>query len=125
MAHRALAGQRIAGEWFAVKPSVAIAAVVPVRVFERFIYVAVQLLQEIESADDLAGTVEILQPFLQLWSVVRIAGKAVLNQHHLLFRAVLEREEARGRLDQTLDELILVQVDVHLESDLIVARTRN
>ena len=28
VAHRALAGQRIAGEWFAVKPSVAIAAVV-------------------------------------------------------------------------------------------------
>jgi len=92
-------------------------ALLAVGVFEALKDVSVQIVQEIESADDLAGTIKVLQPFLQRRAVVRIAGKAIWNQLHLLFRRVLEREGARGRLDQAFDGIVVIKVYVHFAQD--------
>src|SRR5215467_5874351 len=43
--------------------------------------VSIQLMQKIKGADDLSGAVEVMQPVLQLRAIVRIAGKAVHDQH--------------------------------------------
>jgi hypothetical protein len=79
--------------------------------------VGVQLAEEIESLDHVAGVVQLAQPFLQLRPVVRIAGKAVLDQFHLLFGGILEWKEAGGRLDETFDGVVVAKVDVHFAQD--------
>src|SRR5262249_49672326 len=45
-------------------------------IFERLMDVSIELVQKIEGANDLSGAVEVMQPILQLRTIVRIAGKA-------------------------------------------------
>src|SRR5262245_61708975 len=49
-------------------------------IFERLMDVSIELVQKIEGANDLSGAVEVMQPILQLRTIVRIAGKAVHDQ---------------------------------------------
>src|SRR5262249_23799924 len=58
--------------------------------------VSIELVQKIEGINDLSGAVEVMQPILQPRAIIRIAGKAVHDQLHLLFRQILEREFAGG-----------------------------
>src|SRR6516162_3450831 len=79
--------------------------------------VSIELVKKIEGADDLSGAVEVMQPILQLRAVVRIAGKAVYHQLHLLLRQILERELAGGWLDQAFDGIVIIELYVHLACD--------
>ena len=76
-----------------------------------------RLFRRSKVADDLAGTIEIVEPLLQGRGVVGIAGEAVRNQLHLLVRRVVEREQARRRLDEAFDRIVVVEIDVHLAQD--------
>src|SRR4029077_17007512 len=46
-----------------------------------------------------------------------IAGEAVWNELDLLVRRIVEREQARGRLDQAFDRIVVVEIDVHFAQD--------
>ena len=79
--------------------------------------VTIELVQKIEGVDDLSGPVEVMQPILQLRTIVRIAGKAVHDQLHLLFWQILERELAGVWLDQALDGVVVIKLHVHFACD--------
>ena len=63
------------------------------------------------------GRYRSLQPFLQPRAVVRIAGKAVRDQLHLLVWSILEREEAGGRLDEAFDGGVAAIFHVYFGQD--------
>src|SRR5262249_7781949 len=86
-------------------------------IFERLMDVSIEAVQKVESADDLSGAVEVMQPVLQLRAIVRIAGKAIRYQFHLLFRQILERKLSGSRLDEAFDGIVVIKLYVHLACD--------
>src|SRR5262247_418833 len=79
--------------------------------------VSIELVKKIEGAEDLSGAVEVMQPVLQLRAIVRIAGKAVHDQLHLLFRQILKRVFASSWLDQAFDGVVVIKLHVHFACD--------
>ena len=72
----------------------------------------VQVVEKVEGRDHLTGMMQIVEPRLQRRSVIGIAGEAVRNQFDLLVGSIVEREQARGRLDQAFDRIVVVEIDL-------------
>ncbi len=86
-------------------------------VLEGFIDMRVQLVQEFGGVNQLAWPVKVQQPLLQGRAVMRIAGKAVLDDLHLLVCIVLERIGIGAGVDEAFDGFIIVKVDIHLTQE--------
>ena len=49
--------------------------------------------------------------------MLSIAGKAIVNQFHLLFRGTLEWEQAGVRVDKAFNWIVVVKVYVYFSQD--------
>ncbi len=86
-------------------------------VLERPVDVRVEIVQQIERVDDLAGGIKFTQPCEKSRAVIRIAGQAICHEIDMLFRLVLEWEGAGIGSDTPFDGVVVVKIDVNLAGD--------
>src|SRR5271157_1806571 len=83
-------------------------------VFEGFVDLRIQLVQEFGSPNELAGPVKVQEPLLHGRAIMRIAGETVLDDLHLLVCSVLEWIGIGAGVDEAFDWFIIVKVHINL-----------
>src|ERR1700733_13955099 len=86
-------------------------------ILERPIDVRVEIIQQVKSVDDLAGTVKSAQPCEKRRAVIWIAREAIYHQIDMLCRLVLKREGAGVWSDTPFNRVVVIKVDVNLAGD--------